>query len=153
MRVHLVRHALAGSRDEWDGPDRERPLTGAGIRQAKVLAEQLASAGARRIVTSPYARCLQTVQPLADALAITVEHEPLLAEGSRPDPIATRLDRFGDGAVLCSHGDVLEALIGYLAAGGAPVDPAVRFRKGAVWELGLEGSRVISGRYVPPPAP
>jgi 8-oxo-dGTP diphosphatase len=153
MRIHLVRHALAGSRGEWDGPDRDRPLTAAGMQQAKTLAERLASAGARHVVSSPFLRCLQTVQPLADALSIAVEEEPSLAEGSPPDPIAARLDRFGDGTVLCSHGDVMEALIGYLAASGAPVDPAVPFRKAATWELDLEGSRVVSARYVPPPAP
>lgn len=151
MRIHLVRHALAGSRDEWDGDDRERPLTEPGMRQAKAIAQRLASAGAGRILSSPYTRCVQTVQPLADVLATAVEVEPLLSEGCPPAPLATRLDRFGDGAVLCSHGDVLESLIGYLGASGAPVDPDVRLRKGGAWQLGLEGSRVVSAHYVPPP--
>ena len=153
MRIHLVRHALAGDRGAWEGPDRDRPLTDAGTRQAEALAERLATAGARRTLASPYVRCVQTVEPLAHALGVDVEEEPLLAEGSPPDPLAVQLDRFGEGAVLCSHGDVLGSLIGYLAASGAPVDPDVPFRKGATWELDLDGSRVVSARFIPPPAP
>ena len=151
MIVHLVRHAQAGSRSAWPGPDHERPLNEAGRRQAKALADRLVADGATRILSSPYLRCVETVQPLGDALSTEVEREPLLAEGSPPDPLAARLDGFGDGAVLCSHGDVFGALIGHLAASGAPLDLSIPFEKAGTWILELDGSRVTGARYLPPP--
>ena len=37
MSLLVVRHARAGSRRHWDGPDETRPLSGRGRRQAKAL--------------------------------------------------------------------------------------------------------------------
>ena len=34
MTILLVRHARAGSRKDWDGPDEKRPLSKKGRRQA-----------------------------------------------------------------------------------------------------------------------
>ena len=38
MPLYLVRHAKAGSRHDFDGSDRDRPLTNSGRRQASALA-------------------------------------------------------------------------------------------------------------------
>ncbi len=57
----LVRHADAGSKQEWIGPDADRPLSTVGWRQAKGLVGLLGDFPAARLLTSPALRCRQTV--------------------------------------------------------------------------------------------
>ena len=80
----LVRHARAGSRKGWEGPDIERPLSKKGRRQADGLVEMLEAAGVKRIVSSPYVRCTQTVEPLAEALGLEIEPSPGRTEEITP---------------------------------------------------------------------
>ena len=63
--VYLVRHAKAGERRVWDGDDLERPLSKAGWKQAHALGKRLQKKGATELVSSPYLRCMQTLEPLA----------------------------------------------------------------------------------------
>jgi 8-oxo-dGTP diphosphatase len=119
----LVRHAKAGDRAEWEGDDRLRPLDKKGRKQAERLPEVLAAVAVRRIVSSPYLRCVQTVEPLAAACGLEVEHAPelgdLRAHLEGPPLLAGLLD---EDAVACVHGGMEYAL---------GID--LRFRKGAVW--------------------
>ena len=41
MKIHLVRHARALPRGEWDGEDLLRPLSDRGQREAEALADHL----------------------------------------------------------------------------------------------------------------
>jgi 2,3-bisphosphoglycerate-dependent phosphoglycerate mutase len=82
--IVLIRHCEAG------GQDPEAPLTPAGFAQAVALAERLAGCGIERIVSSPYARAVQSAAPLAEACGIAVEMderlvERVLCEGGHPD--------------------------------------------------------------------
>ena len=61
-------------------------------------------------------------------------------------------DLQGEAAVLCSHGDVIGGLVGHLFAEGVPMDGPQAWEKGSVWELRTVSGRVVSGRYVTPPA-
>ena len=70
---YVVRHAKAGSRERWNGDDRKRPLTKKGIKQAQDLVDVLAPYPVASIFSSPYLRCVQSVQPLAKALRLKVE--------------------------------------------------------------------------------
>ena len=63
----------------------------------------------RRVVSSPYVRCVQTVEPLAAALGLPLEQDDRLAEGE--EGAAAGLLR-EDGVVCCTHGDILDALVG-----------------------------------------
>ena len=81
--LYLVRHAKAGSRADWVGDDRLRPLTEGGCRQAEALAERLAplvAAADAELVSSPYLRCVQTIEPLATRLGRSVRLDERLAE-------------------------------------------------------------------------
>jgi 8-oxo-(d)GTP phosphatase len=108
----LLRHARAGERDEWQGDDRLRPLDEKGQRQARRLVEELAALGVTRIVSSPYVRCTQTVEPLAAELVLPIETDDRLAEGARRHEVDALLDETPSGAVLCTHGDVVELVLG-----------------------------------------
>src|SRR4051812_16780515 len=81
----LVRHARAGARKGWDGPDIERPLSKKGRRQVDGLVAILKRFEPTHIYSSPYVRCVQTVEPLAEVLKLEVEPRPELAEGAPVD--------------------------------------------------------------------
>ena len=72
MPLYLVRHAKAGNRSKWVGPDELRPLTKSGREQADRLAGELADEPITRILSSPYVRCMQTVEPLGRKRGVEV---------------------------------------------------------------------------------
>jgi len=149
--VLLVRHARAGSRDGWDGPDHIRPLSNKGQKQARGLVENLSAWRIDRVVTSPYVRCVQTVEPLAAKLGIEVVQDDRLQEGASPQ--ATRsllLDTTADVTVWCTHGDVMADLILRLQDEGLVDDP--RWEKGGTWVLEHDATGTVSSaRYLEPP--
>ena len=62
----VVRHADAGDKGSWGGPDVGRPLSPEGRCQAEGLVVRLEDYPVDRILCSPTVRCHQTVQPLAE---------------------------------------------------------------------------------------
>ena len=138
----LVRHGTAGSRKEWEGDDRLRPLDEKGRKQADALAETLAHHPVRHILSSPYLRCTQTVEPLARRLGLEVREADDLAEGAGVADVTKLLEGLEPGlAVLCTHGDVVETLVG----------PDAPNRKGGYWILSSAAGGIRPARYVPPP--
>ena len=113
MIVYLVRHARAGHRESWAGDDdRLRPLDERGERQAEALVAQLAERDFSRILSSPYIRCVQSVEPLAAARGLDVEAVDELAEGAGEDAALELFHRLDVPAVSCVHGDLAAALLG-----------------------------------------
>lgn len=136
----LVRHASAGSRADWQGDDLLRPLDERGRRQAEALPALLAGYEVARVLTSPFARCRETVEPLACALGLPLEERAELAEGARrEDALALVHELEGTTAVLCTHGDVVEELLGEQS------------RKGSTWVLDPgPDDRLGRREYLPP---
>ena len=153
--LFLVRHCSAGSADRWRGDDRLRPLDARGRRQAAALVDLVRAEGAdvQRIFSSPYLRCCQSVQPLADALGLPAETAESLAQGTDPDTAIRMLRGLPSrDAVLCSHGDLLPELLQRLAAEAGlalGANPA-RCEKGSAWVLTMAAGRCRAARYVPP---
>ena len=151
MTVYLVRHAKAGSRKSWTGDDELRPLSKAGKAQARALAKRLAGEGIIRVFSSPYVRCRQTVEPLAEGRGVPVEPSDALREGaSLPDSLRLVEKVAGENAVLCTHGDVLGNLLMHFAELGVDLQTD-RIEKGSVWALELDDGEVRSATYHPPP--
>lgn len=150
--IHLVRHAVAGDRHEWSGDDRLRPLTAKGERQAAGINRQLSGVGVSRILSSPHVRCLQTVEPLSEALGVRVEKADALAEGASPAGMRALLNEVaGTNAVLCSHGDVIPEMLRLLRGDGTRLESPLECKKGSIWAIfGDDGLK--SAVYVPPPA-
>jgi len=151
MALHLVRHAKAGSRSEWDGDDRSRPLTKAGRRQADVLAERLAVTRPPRLLSSPFARCRETLEPLAAALATEIELLDSLGEGEPFEPLLELLATLPDESVICTHGDLIPAVIEALLRRGAELAGEPIWRKGVVWELDRTEETITRMHATPPP--
>jgi 8-oxo-dGTP diphosphatase len=138
--VVLVRHGRAGERAEWEGDDHLRPLDKKGRRQAKGLVALLERYPVDRIVSSPYVRCVQTVQPLAEARGLPLEEAGELAEGKELADVLALLER-ADAAcpVLCTHGDVVCEVIGE------------EMKKGETSVMKLEGGRLEQRERIPRP--
>ncbi len=151
--LYLVRHAKAGSRGNWEGDDRERPLSDGGWRQAAALAGRLAPLALGSLVSSPYMRCRQTLEPLAAALGRDVICDDRLAEDRGFAGVLQLLTKLPDGSVLCSHGDVIPDTIGALERRGCSIAGAPDWRKASVWVLLRDGSGGVSRAAAwPPPA-
>ena len=151
--LYLVRHGKAGSRHDWKGPDHERPLSKRGRRQAEGLVDLLAGRDIDAVVSSPFVRCVETVQPLADKLGLGVETAAGLAEGaSREEALALVARLTPTTAVLCSHGDVIGLILDALAADGVDLPADSPCGKGSTWEFQTTDGRVAGARYLPPPS-
>lgn len=151
VKLFLVRHAKAGDRERWTRPDHLRPLTKSGRRQAAGLVDLHADERTERIVSSPYVRCVQTVEPLAAVRGVPIEHHDALAEGAPLAASLALLERARDGEFWCTHGDVVENLIGHLQATAVPGADADLCKKGSTWVLTLTDGRVVKAKYLLPP--
>lgn len=151
MTVFLVRHAHAGKRSEWVGDDRVRPLSERGVAQAAALIDTVGDVVVGRIVTSPYLRCVQTMEPLARHHHAEVETSELLAEGADPDRALALLRQLDpvDG-VACSHGDLIPLVLRRLVFDGMDVDGPLIDQKGSTWIIEFREGRAFRGTYVPP---
>ena len=116
MSVILLRHASAGERSAWDGDDMLRPLDKRGRKQASKLRDELRARGVKRVVSSPYVRCMQTVAPLG----LEIVPDERLAEGASERDTRELLATLDD-AVACTHGDVVENVLGRSLKKGAGV--------------------------------
>jgi phosphohistidine phosphatase SixA len=116
VSVILLRHATAGHRDDWAGDDLERPLDANGRAQAKSLPDALLARGVKRAVSSPYVRCTQTLEPVG----LPIEVDDRLTEGASGDDTRELLLELDD-AVACTHGDVIENVLGRPLEKGAAV--------------------------------
>jgi 8-oxo-dGTP diphosphatase len=175
LSVYVVRHAKAGDRSKWTGPDELRPVSDKGKRQAEALADLLADqsgsagtagragsarrarragSGIRRIMSSPFLRCVQTVEPLAARLGLEVETDDALAEGAGEDEVVDLVRKVAsENPVLCSHGDVIPTLLDALARrDGLRLPKNYPCAKGSTWVLDQdEEGRFVSAIYLPAP--
>lgn len=157
--VLLVRHAKAGRRSRYKGDDALRPLDAVGKRQATALVPQLLAFGADSVHAANRRRCVQTVQPLADALSEQITLEPLLSEeGYWDDPAEARaraLDIASLGGVrtICSQGKVIPDLLQWWADKDGVRLPPNRNRKGSVWVLSLVDGTLIAADHLASPLP
>jgi Histidine phosphatase superfamily (branch 1) len=119
----LVRHADAGDKHRWQGPDSLRPLSPAGQAEAAGLVIGLDDFPIGRILTSPTLRCHQTVQPLARDRRLRIERESALG-GCRPRPgtgAASGSPVAGHGGVYPRRGDrPCTHAAGHRRVGGRP---------------------------------
>jgi phosphohistidine phosphatase SixA len=153
--VYLVRHAHAGSKAGWDGPDLARPLSETGRRQAAGLVARLRHYPVHRILSSPAGRCLQTVQPLAGLLGLAVEGTEVLGVDATADGVLGLLaDPTLRHAVLCTHGELIGQVFDRLLADGLALPGGPRWPKGSTWVLDRHGGvRVAAASYLEPLVP
>src|SRR5919106_295335 len=144
MTTYLVRHAKAGDRSQWEGPDDLRPLSKVGRRQAVGLVKQLDGAPIEHVVTSPYVRCRQSVEPLAERRRLPVDLADELAEGTPIADVLRLLEKVAlEDTVLCTHGDVAGDVLEHLDRRGVPLGDVVRLEKGSTWVFEVEDGEIV----------
>jgi 8-oxo-dGTP diphosphatase len=150
-RVLLIRHADAGDKSQWTGDDRDRPLSDPGRVQADLLVDALEAHPLARLLSSRYARCTQTLAPLAARRGMALEEVDWLEEGADAAEVLGSLITAGDVAA-CTHGDVVSGILFELADRDVRLGPSPRMQKGSTWVLEVEDHRVKAAHYLPPPA-
>lgn len=81
VQLLLIRHALPLRSEPGEGSDPD--LSTDGVEQAKRLPDALARFPITRLVSSPQRRAVQTAQPVADGLGLTIDIDDRLAEYDR----------------------------------------------------------------------
>ncbi|GAB2611065.1 NUDIX hydrolase [Pseudactinotalea suaedae] len=116
--VQLARHGEARPRATWTDDEESRPLTTLGRRQAADLVPLLSAFGAEEIITSPWARCHDTVAPYSMATGLATVGAPQLTEThAKDDPKGARglvseiLRVRRPGTVLCLHRPTLPLVL------------------------------------------
>jgi 8-oxo-dGTP diphosphatase len=151
-KLYLLRHAKAGERRLWQGDDLHRPLSPKGWKQSELLAERLAALGVSTLHSSPYVRCVQTIEPLASRLERSIAIETWLCEDEPVEPLLTMLGEVPDGAVMSTHGDLIPAAIIALERRGIEIRTPPDWRKATVWVLKRnKNAQIVQATVWPPP--
>jgi 8-oxo-(d)GTP phosphatase len=187
--VILLRHAKAVHKASWKHADSRRPLDDSGRADAKALAELLDCFAPRsgfapraRLITSPAARCVETLRPFAELSGAQLQEEPALYVHhhlSATDAADSRLTvaalvsqaiAAAEPVILCAHRENLPDLQAAALAALGIVQPGSDAAPGSAlaeqalapidalpkdWAEALptSGFWVLNLAHAPPPAP
>jgi 8-oxo-dGTP diphosphatase len=154
----LLRHASAGERTDFEGPDELRPLDRRGREQARRLAEVLPAFGPVALLSADRVRCRETMEPLAERLELDVGRAPELGEEefqSDPEAGLALVERLLEPrpvpgvTVVCSQGGAIPSVLMALGvrwegAAGALWPPSA---KGSFWALGGRPGALAADYY------
>ena len=150
IEVLLIRHAHAGRRG--GNHDDLRPLSARGGGQAAEIAARYGGVPLAHAATSPYVRCVETLEPLAAAAGTDVEvARPGSVRATVPSPRST-LDRGGDRAPRdCAPTATSSVRCSCCSTASGVPSTATPMQKGSIWRLTVVDGAVVGGRYEPPP--
>jgi phosphohistidine phosphatase SixA len=149
----LIRHARAGSKRIWKAPDADRPLDALGHRHAADLVA-LFPQPPSALFASPTRRCVQTLQPIADAHALPIRQEERLGPLALLEELLTLLrDSGAAGAVFCTHGEVLERFYFALRSTVLHIEGPTEqiLAKGVAWRMTTTTGGVTLAIHPPTP--
>jgi phosphohistidine phosphatase SixA len=138
----LLRHASAGERPQAASLDRARRLDRVGRADARELPDALARHVIERVVSSPHARCLESVGALARGRNLRVEVRDELLPDAAIEDVRALLDELPDTSLVCTHREVIERLF----------DGELTCEKGGTWLLERRNGRLEPTAYLPPPS-
>ena len=122
----IIRHAHATPRTDYVGEDGKRPLLPEGKKQATELVRLLSAYGPKRVFTSPWRRCKDTITPYAKAHRYKIIDRGELSEmGNAKGPartakVAKRLFADARSSILCTHRPTLPTITKVLASYAEP---------------------------------
>ncbi len=163
----LLRHAKAKPRGSWTKAEGDRTLAASGVRQAAAVARLLAVWRPKRVVTSPWRRCVDTVKPYIAASkgAVKVRLNEKLTEAAhkrKPEKSATIVEKLFDkrtSGLICTHRPVLPTLLKAFAQRCEPgieselpaEDPYLAPGEMLVFHVAVEGApQVVAVEQVKP---
>lgn len=122
-----------------------------GKQQAERLVASLAAVRIHRILSSPTARCVQSVEPLAQLLAIPVEATPDLGpDGTVESLLQMMVALEAKAGLLCTHGERMRPLLAQLRSNRVPIvsrhvdDDEYLLAKGTLWRSTLDSHGTIA---------
>lgn len=122
----IIRHAHATPRADYVGEDGKRPLLPEGKVQAKELVRLISAYGPKRVFTSPWRRCKDTITPYAKAHRFKIIERGELSEmGNAKGPaktakVAKGLFKDARSSILCTHRPTLPTITKVLAGYAEP---------------------------------
>lgn len=135
-----MRHASAGQRFSSASLDRARRLDRVGRADARELPEALSEHAIDRVVSSPHARCVETVGALARSRHLRVELRDELLPDASIENVCALLDELPDSALVCTHREVIERLFDLTC------------EKGGTWLLERRDGALEPVAYLPAPS-
>ncbi|TDC77723.1 NUDIX hydrolase [Micromonospora sp. KC606] len=148
--IALVRHALAGKRGTWSGPDDSRPLDAEGWAQAEALAPLVALVRPTRLLSASVRRCVQTLGPAAARLDLPIEacgdlDEPRPGQQREECALAAAgrllsLAAAGEPVGLCGQGKVIPGVLERLTGRAGDFTTP----KGGGWLLAFTADRLLA---------
>ncbi len=141
----LVRHAHAGARETWPGPDEVRPLDQRGQDQVSALTPLLGLFKPSRVYSAPVTRCVDTVTPVG----LVVRTDSIFAEAraAAPQAVADRIRELVDESgrvVVCSQGGVIPETLAALRPPNVSAGTSFVTPKGQAWVLSFAGSDLVA---------
>jgi 8-oxo-(d)GTP phosphatase len=153
----FLRHASAGTRDDWAGDDLHRPLDAEGAADSELLRRLLSCFGPARVISSAAERCVATVRPYAAATGAKVEIEPAFTIGradAEPAEAAARVADIvhaGQPAVICAHRENLPPMLtAACAVLGAQPPADLPLGKAGFWVLHTADGRLAAAEQHDP---
>jgi 8-oxo-(d)GTP phosphatase len=116
----VLRHATSRPRDVWPRADAERPLVASGRRQAISVGELLRCWRPEHVLSSPWRRCVDTLEPYVSITGVKVRTKSGLTESEyrrHPDKVrkhvAGLLER-DQASCVCTHRPLLDGVMAEL---------------------------------------
>ncbi len=142
MRLYLMRHGIAISRDDpHSPPEAERSLTPTGIEKTRAASQGLRALGIEpgAVLTSPYLRAVETAEIACAALdfpANKIRRTDALKPEAKPAALFEELEGTKEDEILCcGHAPNLDHLIAFAVR--AP-SAFTELKKAGVACLGIE---------------
>jgi len=147
----ILRHSKAVKRSDFTGKDdSDRPLSGRGRRQSKIINEALEGYGIEHVISSPMLRCQETVKKFVKQLSTAATLVDAISEWGyeqNPEDLGPAIKlAMNDPAptVICSHRPVLDEILDTVARLGGISKTE---RKEGIWSTKLSpGSFVVVHR-------
>jgi phosphohistidine phosphatase len=150
MRLYLLRHAIAGERDEEKYPDDgQRPLTRAGTKKMIKIAQALSKMGVKidLILSSPLLRARETAEIAREHLRLEKDCLVLvdqLAPLGDPSQLITEIQTkyLHERLLLVGHEPDLSNLISLLLSGDTTL--SITMKKGGICCLSID--QLVAGK-------
>ena len=144
MDCILFRHGIAMDREQWTGPDSQRPLTAKGAEKTRQAAAGLVRQKLRptHILSSPYLRAKETAKIVRDAFEVRADIQVCdeLLPDSPPDKLLILLNSLpGDACVICVGHEPHQGDAAGLMLFGEPV-PGLSLKKAGACAISFEAA-------------
>lgn len=133
-----------------------RPLSEQGHQQAQALARFFADNSISSLLSSPATRCVQTIEPLAQDLGLTVaEHDELWEDAGLQEfmtlinHVAAEPQPGSGGIVICTHGNLIPSAVEQLGDEGVSIHGR-GCERASIWVLRTGEQGWAEARYLSP---